>query len=101
MKSPISVLIALLAIVALPVPSSSQPAADKPDPGEFPGRTFRECRNCPEMIVLPAGTFTAGSPNATVNPEGLVGLQFQLECQSQDADCVVDITLGEVNLITP
>ena len=52
----------------------------------------------PEEVTLPWDMFTAGSPNATVNPEGLVGLQFQLECQSQDADCVVDITLGEVNL---
>jgi formylglycine-generating enzyme required for sulfatase activity len=28
----------------------------------LPGQTFKECRNCPEMIVLPAGGFTIGSP---------------------------------------
>src|SRR5688572_17285744 len=27
-----------------------------------PGQTFTECRNCPEMMVVPAGTFTIGSP---------------------------------------
>lgn len=27
-----------------------------------PGQTLKECRNCPEMTVLPAGTFTMGSP---------------------------------------
>ena len=27
-----------------------------------PGRTFTECRNCPEMTVLPAGKVTIGSP---------------------------------------
>jgi formylglycine-generating enzyme required for sulfatase activity len=27
-----------------------------------PGRTFKECRNCPEMAVLPAGKVTIGSP---------------------------------------
>jgi formylglycine-generating enzyme required for sulfatase activity len=27
-----------------------------------PGQTFTECRNCPEMMVLPAGKFTMGSP---------------------------------------
>ena len=27
-----------------------------------PGHTFKECRHCPEMSVLPAGTFTMGSP---------------------------------------
>jgi formylglycine-generating enzyme required for sulfatase activity len=28
----------------------------------LPGQTFKECRNCPQMIVLPAGQFTMGSP---------------------------------------
>jgi formylglycine-generating enzyme required for sulfatase activity len=27
-----------------------------------PGEKFAECRSCPEMIVLPAGEFTMGSP---------------------------------------
>src|ERR1044071_4629098 len=27
-----------------------------------PGQTFRDCRSCPEMVVLPAGKFTMGSP---------------------------------------
>ena len=27
-----------------------------------PGQTFKECRNCPEMVVVPAGVFTMGSP---------------------------------------
>ena len=26
------------------------------------GATFKDCRNCPEMIVLPAGSFVMGSP---------------------------------------
>jgi formylglycine-generating enzyme required for sulfatase activity len=26
------------------------------------GQTFKECRNCPEMVVLPAGKVTIGSP---------------------------------------
>ena len=26
-----------------------------------PGDTFRECVNCPEMVVVPAGSFTMGS----------------------------------------
>lgn len=26
------------------------------------GQTFKECRNCPEMVVVPAGTFMMGSP---------------------------------------
>jgi formylglycine-generating enzyme required for sulfatase activity len=27
-----------------------------------PGHVFKECRNCPDMVVLPSGTFTMGSP---------------------------------------
>jgi formylglycine-generating enzyme required for sulfatase activity len=27
-----------------------------------PTDTFKECSNCPEMVVVPAGTFTMGSP---------------------------------------
>jgi formylglycine-generating enzyme required for sulfatase activity len=27
-----------------------------------PGQTFKECRNCPEMVVLPPGRFVMGSP---------------------------------------
>jgi formylglycine-generating enzyme required for sulfatase activity len=27
-----------------------------------PGQTFRDCADCPEMVVLPAGSFTIGSP---------------------------------------
>ena len=27
-----------------------------------PGKTFRDCPECPEMVVVPAGSFTMGSP---------------------------------------
>ncbi len=27
-----------------------------------PGETFRDCAECPEMVVIPAGSFTMGSP---------------------------------------
>jgi formylglycine-generating enzyme required for sulfatase activity len=27
-----------------------------------PGATFKECRNCPMMVVIPSGTFTMGTP---------------------------------------
>src|SRR3569833_4778235 len=27
-----------------------------------PGTKFRECRDCPDMIVIPSGSFTMGSP---------------------------------------
>src|SRR3990172_8703510 len=32
------------------------------DNARAPGRTFTDCRHCPEMIVLPGGKFLMGSP---------------------------------------
>ncbi len=34
--------------------------------GEHPtaGRTFRDCEYCPEMVVVPAGSFTMGAPSS-------------------------------------
>ena len=29
-----------------------------------PGREFRDCNECPEMVVVPAGSFTMGSPSS-------------------------------------
>lgn len=31
-------------------------------PGRTPGEVFRDCPQCPEMTVVPAGAFTMGSP---------------------------------------
>lgn len=32
--------------------------------GRGPGRVFRDCSDCPEMVVIPAGNFTMGSSAA-------------------------------------
>jgi formylglycine-generating enzyme required for sulfatase activity len=37
-------------------------APNTPESAPVPGQSFKECRNCPEMMVLPAGTFMMGSP---------------------------------------
>lgn len=31
-----------------------------------PGKVFKDCKDCPEMVVLPAGTFTMGTPDDEV-----------------------------------
>lgn len=49
-------------------------------------------------IALPWSAFLNGKPTATVTAEGLVGLQFQLECASSTA-CAVDLTLGTINFM--
>jgi formylglycine-generating enzyme required for sulfatase activity len=54
--------LAIVAAVLLPAgfAAAQSPAADPA--GLAPGASFSECRNCPEMIVLPAGEFLLGSP---------------------------------------
>jgi formylglycine-generating enzyme required for sulfatase activity len=48
-------------------PVTATPATDTPlspatEQALKPKDTFEECTNCPEMIVVPAGSFTMGSP---------------------------------------
>jgi hypothetical protein len=66
---------------------------------------FSECAGPTYQVVVPATaesldipwtSFAGGTPTAEVTPDGLVGLQFQLECQS-DTTCMVDLTLGNVS----
>ena len=42
-----------------PPPKSGQEA-----PAIRPGKTFRDCKTCPEMVVVPAGSFMMGSPKS-------------------------------------
>ncbi len=38
------------------------PATTSPAASRLPGTSFRDCPECPEMVVIPAGAFTMGSP---------------------------------------
>jgi len=55
-----------LAKLAVPPPTPPPPSGDAPltaerERGLKRGSTFRECKDCPEMVVVPAGRFTMGS----------------------------------------
>ena len=56
-----------LAVVALAgqpmVESKSAMSADAPAHPKA-GETFQDCANCPEMVVVPAGSFMMGSPSS-------------------------------------
>src|SRR5436190_22984005 len=45
---------------ALSAALANEPVAQKPAAGK-PGKIFRDCPDCAEMVVLPAGSFTMGS----------------------------------------
>ena len=55
-----------LAVLIFTVAALGQTAVTKPKPavttsGRVPGAVFRDCPDCPETVVLPAGNFTMGS----------------------------------------
>ena len=50
-----------------PAPAASTEAAPlspMQEKARKPKDTFKECANCPEMVVVPAGSFTRGSPTS-------------------------------------
>ncbi len=58
-----------LAAVALPKPA---PSPVKPAVGVFPkrpGEVFRDCADCPEMVVIPAGSFRMGDLSGSGDKE--------------------------------
>ena len=54
----------LTALAAGLLPGAAQ-AATPP----APGKVFKDCKDCPEMVVLPTGTFTMGTPEDEVGRE--------------------------------
>ena len=55
----------LAQVTPTPAPAASTQAAPLSPMQEKalkPKDTFKECANCPEMMVVPAGSFTMGSP---------------------------------------
>ena len=58
-----------------------RPEADPPRPGVRDGETFRHCPICPEMVVIPAGEFSMGSPMSEEGREGDEGPQHLVRVQ--------------------
>jgi len=63
MNTPLLHLLPTLAFAAL-LPAAAQAAALP-----APGKVFKDCKDCPEMVVLPTGTFTMGTPEDEVGRE--------------------------------
>jgi formylglycine-generating enzyme required for sulfatase activity len=63
-----------------------------------PGTTFRDCPDCPEMIVIPGGSFTMGSPSSEKGRDDNgdnEGPQHLVRVQRPFAIGVYDITRAE------
>lgn len=50
-------------VLATASPGLSAPLTSEAEHALEPGDIFKECDRCPEMVVVPAGKFTMGSPN--------------------------------------
>jgi formylglycine-generating enzyme required for sulfatase activity len=54
--------IVLIFLLLTPTGAQATPKGGETADASAPGRVFRDCTVCPEMVVLPAGTFAMGSP---------------------------------------
>jgi formylglycine-generating enzyme required for sulfatase activity len=57
----LAIAIALGGTLALPAHAEEKTRAET---DLVPGRVFRDCDECPEIVVVPAGSFTMGSPTS-------------------------------------
>ncbi len=62
-------------VVACATIGNPRDDAPFPSPGATAMRAFRDCRDCPEMMALPAGRFVIGSPSGEIGPDGPPALQ--------------------------
>ena len=60
-----------------------------------PGRVFRDCDVCPEMVVVPAGSFLMGSPAGEKDREANEGPQHRVTIARPFAVGKFDVTFAE------
>jgi formylglycine-generating enzyme required for sulfatase activity len=93
----------LLGLFLLAVPASLR-AQERPGPAQAqaarsypvqPGRSFRDCIDCPEMMVIPAGQFMMGSPATEVGRYSNEGPQRAVALRAPLAVGVFEVTFAE------
>ena len=82
------VVLTAVAVTALAVVPA---AAQSPEVGEV----FRDCEVCPEMVVVPAGSFMMGSPETEEGRYDNEGPLFQVTIESPFAVGVYEVTFDE------
>jgi formylglycine-generating enzyme required for sulfatase activity len=83
-----------------PPPREQQPAApvareQRSPPTATAGETFRDCGECPEMVVIPAGTFMMGSPDSEVGRLIYEGPQHKVKIARPFAVSKYEITFDQ------
>jgi formylglycine-generating enzyme required for sulfatase activity len=62
-----------------------------------PKEAFRECKDCPEMVVVPEGKFQMGSPPNEKNPDEKEGPQHEVSIAKPFAVSKFEVTFDEWN----
>lgn len=60
-----------------------------------PGTLFRDCPDCPEMVVVPAGSFTMGSPAGEASRDADEGPQHEVRIERPFALGRFEVTFAE------
>lgn len=60
-----------------------------------PGKTFRDCAECPEMVIVPAGSFMMGSPSSEPGRFDSEGPQHRVTIGQAFAVGKYEVTQGE------
>ncbi|NWC57531.1 formylglycine-generating enzyme family protein [Pseudomonas sp. Y39-6] len=81
--------LALTALCAALLPNLAEAATPQS------GKVFKDCKDCPEMVVLPAGTFTMGTPDDEVGREPDEGPMHAVTFAKPFAMSRFQITAGE------
>ena len=63
--------------------------------GRQPGETFRDCPTCPQMVVVPAGSYQMGSPASEEDQDEDEGPVHQVTLGQPFAVGVYEVTVGE------
>ncbi len=60
-----------------------------------PGKVFRDCADCPDMVVVPAGSFTMGSPDNEPERDKYEGPQHRVTIAKPFAVARYEVTQAE------
>lgn len=74
-------------------------AAEKAAKDMYPGKVFRDCGDCPEMVVIPAGNFMMGSPASETGRFDNEGPVHSVSVKSF-ALSKTEVTVGEFRTFT-
>jgi formylglycine-generating enzyme required for sulfatase activity len=89
------VLVSTLDTVAGPAQTKVGPLSSSAESALKPKDTFRDCDKCPEMVVVPAGSFTMGSPDGELNRGRFEGPQHEVTVARQFAVGEFAVTFEE------